>query len=101
MTTTEAFETLMPEPDGWAGRDFYEHSASTMLRPENFPVENARYTAAHMLAMFDAATERAAKQVQAVAEMYDSVNNTEGKFVAGELRHLAAAIRAREDGVAG
>lgn len=88
MTTTEAFETLMPEP---AFKGLASHTAWPFPRMDY-------YTAAQMRAMFDAATGRAAKlcENEAVEEL------TDGDLAYNmATRHCAAAIRAREDGVAG
>lgn len=74
MTTTEAFEALMPDSVGFRTR---HRSEPEMIGHYPWTYSDARrrlydrpafeyedlYTAAQMRAMFDAATERAAKQV--------------------------------------
>ena len=44
----------LPEPDGWAGRDYY-HRPATTLSDIIFAPEQARYTADQMQAYSDAA----------------------------------------------
>ncbi|GER21308.1 hypothetical protein [Variovorax boronicumulans] len=99
MTTTEAFETLMPEPFGYVpfpGEFYPPDQLDAEVKDD--PFTTRVYTAAQMRAMFDAATERAAKlcESEAVEEL------TDGDLAYNmATRHCAAAIRAREDGVAG
>lgn len=90
MTTTEAFEALMPEPD---------HS-----------LDNGTlhfYTAEQMRAMFDAATERAAKLCEELADDLSKqwrAGHKTNSHIEGQSDgafDCAAAIRARDEGVRG
>ena len=38
----------LPEPDGWAGRDYYHRPATTLSDISKFKLEQARYTAEQM-----------------------------------------------------
>lgn len=84
MTTTEAFAALMPEP-------------AHVVHTRDEAGEIKLYSTAQMRAMFDAATERAAKLCENEGG-YASWANNDGAVLA--TQRCAAAIRAREDGVA-
>ena len=38
----------LPEPDGWAGKDYYHRPATTFADVSKFELEQARYTADQM-----------------------------------------------------
>ena len=44
----------LPEPDGWAGKDWYHRPATTLADISKFELEQARYTADQMHAYSDA-----------------------------------------------
>ena len=44
----------LPEPDGWAGKDWYHRPATTLADISKFKLEQARYTADQMHAYYDA-----------------------------------------------
>lgn len=97
MTTTEAFEALMPEPVGYVPfpGEFYPPDELD-AEVKNDPFTTRVYSHAQMRAMFDAATERAAKLCEDLEDGHDLVKN-ERAAVACE--QCAAAIRARDEGV--
>ena len=44
----------LPEPDGWAGKDWYHRPATTFADVSKFELEQARYTADQMREYSDA-----------------------------------------------
>lgn len=91
MTTTEAFEALMPRVAFCRVADVFGiGSAATWSgqTPDSF-----LYTAEQMRAMFDAATERAAKQCEQRADAYRSTNAPGWHNVVHECTQCVAAIR--------
>lgn len=117
MTTTEAFAALMPQPFDHL-YEFASPFGGTTLRESaseyngNRPKRSiALYTAEQMRAMFDAATERAAKQIEALRdshckstqqspneENWCEPNDVTCEFVVA-WNDAIAAIRARDEGV--
>jgi hypothetical protein len=89
-TIRDEFEALLPEPVATVDADGF----LVVLSGGYIPTHAKLYTAAQMRAMFDAATERAAKQErEECAKLCESLKSN--------WNYCAAAIRAREDGVAG
>ena len=72
----------LPEPDGWAGKDWYHRPATTLADISKFELEQARYTADQMREYSDAAYRaglEAAAYVLAVHQI------PVGNSAAGEL----------------
>lgn len=89
MTTTEAFEALMPEPFGYVpfpGEFYPPDQLDAEVKDD--PFTTRVYSAAQMRAMFDAATERAAKQVP----MQPVVLATDGVIRFQENRIVSALL---------
>ena len=57
----------LPEPDGWAGKDYY-HRPATTLSDIIFAPEQARYTADQMHAYSDAEIATLTEQVRLLTE---------------------------------
>lgn len=97
MNPTEAFAALMPEPVGYIpfpGEFYPPDQLDAEVKDD--PFTTRVYSHAQMRAMFDAATERAAKlcEEEVVEEL------TDGDLAYNmATRHCAAAIRARDEGV--
>ena len=116
MTTTEAFAALMPEPAYWHDAT-QSHVISDEWRKSDEASSDYRaaysealYTAEQMRAMFDAATERAAKQErEECALVAQNMLDLEGDVGADDwtaemgwdwaCQKIRDAIRARDEGV--
>lgn len=55
----------LPEPDGWAGKDWYHRPATTLADISKFKLAQARYTADQMHAYYDACNAALQKQLNA------------------------------------
>lgn len=62
----------LPEPDGWAGKDYY-HRPATTLSDIIFAPEQARYTADQMHAYSDAENATLTEQVRVLREALEYV----------------------------
>ena len=62
----------LPEPDGWAGKDWYHRPATTLADISKFELEQARYTAdqMHQYAAAVSATLRAVVEGAAAADEF-------------------------------
>ena len=101
MTTTDAFEALMPTPAVRAVYATAKNTPAVKIGAEmsGYMKSPDYYTADQMRAMFDAATERAAKQErEECAKAIEAVGPKEGAL-ALVTAGFAAAIRARDEGV--
>ena len=58
----------LPEPDGWAGRDYYHRPATTLADISKFELEQARYTADQMREYADAENAALTEQVRVLRE---------------------------------
>ena len=73
----------LPEPDGWAGKDYYHRPATTPLADiSKFTPEQARYTADQMQAYSDAAYRAGLK---AAAKVLSEHQIPVGNSRAGEM----------------
>ena len=70
----------LPEPDGWAGRDYYHRPATTHI--SKFELAQARYTADQMQAYSDAAYRAGLK---AAAKVLSEHQIPVGNSAAGEM----------------
>ncbi|MET3371970.1 hypothetical protein ABIC89_001011 [Variovorax boronicumulans] len=102
MTTTEAFEALMPEPVGYVpfhGEFYPPDELDDEVKDD--PSVTRVYSANQMRAMFDAATERAAKlEREECAKTIEAAGPKEGSL-ALVTAGFAAAIRNRDGGTQG
>lgn len=58
----------LPEPDGWAGRDYYHRPATTLADISKFELAQARYTADQMRDYSDAENAALTEQVRLMTE---------------------------------
>ena len=58
----------LPEPDGWAGRDYYHRPATTFADVSKFTPEQARYTADQMHEYAAAENATLTEQVRLLTE---------------------------------
>ena len=58
----------LPEPDGWAGKDYYHRPATTLADISKFELEQARYTADQMHQYADACNAALKAQVRVLRE---------------------------------
>ena len=70
----------LPEPDGWAGKDYYHRPATTLI--SKFELEQARYTADQMRA-YSVDAYRAG--LEAAAKVLSEHQIPVGNSAAGEL----------------
>ena len=81
--------TPLPEPDGWAGRDYYHRPATTLADISKFELEQARYTADQMHAYSDAENAALREQVRVLRDALESIKHDSEFFSVSHLRSLA------------
>ena len=93
----------LPEPNGWAGKDYYHRPATTPLADINkFAPEQARYTADQMHAYYDAAYRAGLEAAALVCDevAVDATLTVQGKAfyegMYGGAINCAGGIRALE-----
>ena len=73
----------LPEPDGWAGKDYYHRPATTPLADiSKFELAQARYTADQMRDYYDAAYRAG---LEAAAQVLSEHQIPVGNSAAGEM----------------
>ena len=80
---------LLPEPDGWAGRDYYHRPATTFADVSKFELEQARYTADQMREYSDACNAALTEQVRLLREALESIKHDSEFFSVSHLRSQA------------
>ena len=81
----------LPEPDGWAGRDYYHRPATTFADVSKFELEQARYTADQMHAYSDAENAALREQVRVLREALVMCSTAgDGLTLAQEAQRRAA-----------
>ena len=77
----------LPEPDGWAGKDYYHRPATTLI--SKFELEQARYTADQMHEYADAKIATLTEQVRVLREALESIKHDSEFFSVSHLRSQA------------
>ena len=85
----------LPEPDGWAGKDYYHRPATTPLADiSKFTPEQARYTADQMREYSDACNAALREQVRVLREALVMCSTAGDGLTLAQEAQIRAALKA-------
>ena len=84
----------LPEPDGWAGKDWYHRPATTLADISKFELEQARYTADQMHAYSDAENAALHTQVRVLRDALVMCSTAGDGLTLAQEAQIRAALKA-------